>query len=461
VNADESEQKAAESFNTSSAPSADKLESTVSSPASGSSFSVLLVWTALLLAAIAVLVASWMWWQGRQAQQALQAQTGQWQTQLQQQQDELKKLEAALAAVKSSASQQSTAVSDDLQQRLQMLEAAAESAGQASNDFRAESSAWNRSAQAALEDTQARLNAVDERLRGVAARSADADAELELEEIDYLLRMAQERLQLFGDSRNADRALQLADQQVLAFDNPMFIALRREIAAARQALAATDQVDMVALGAELDSLQDSLANLPFRISGAESVPSSSATNVTGAESPWWDKLKKTLSGLVTVRRVDEAELAMPALADQQALRQRAWLQMEQARLAALSREQTLYQDSLSGAQATISRWFASEDPQVQQTLSSLKALQLRHVDPPMPDISGPWTTLQSLRNAGLSPTASPPDTAPVTSPASAPPETAVESPPEEQPVLPPESQSEVLPEEQPEAQQEAQQENRQ
>jgi len=368
---------------------------------------------ALLLAALALLAAAWMWWQAGavRKQQAMQLQT-----QEQQYQVGLQRLEQALASAQDSASRQagsqSAAQVGDFQRRLQILEATQS----ANDDFRSETMTWTRSAQAALEDTQARLNALDERLRNLAARSAQSDSELELEEIDYLLRMAQERLQLFGDTRNADRALQLADHQFVAFDNPMFIALRREIAAARQALAATDVPDIVTLAAELDKVQDSLAALPFKISEYETAARSQSNDT---DISWWQRLKNSLSGLITVRRVADDELGLPALADQQALRQRAWVQIEQARLAALNREQEIYQDALLQAEATLTHWFAADHSEVRLALSGLKALQQRNVNPPMPDISGPWNTLRSIRGAGLSPTLAPPP-APTSAPASVP-----------------------------------------
>ncbi len=375
---------------------------------------------ALLLAALALAAAAWIWWQTGAAQRQ---QATQLQAQQQQLQAGLQRLEQALASVQDSASQQSGSqsaaqsaaqikvLSGDLQQRLQAVEAR----HTANENFRSETSAWTRSAQAAMEDTQARLNAMDERLRTLTAQGAQGDSELQLEEIDYLLRMAQERLQLFGDTRNADRALQLADQQVVAFDNPMFIALRREIAAARQALAATDMPDMVALAAELDKVQDSLATLPFKTSEYESARQASSADT---ELSWWQRLKNSLAGLVTVRRVADDELVLPALADQQALRQRAWLQIEQARLAALSREQLIYLDALVQAEATITRWFAADNAELKLSLSGLQALQQRNVNPPMPDISGPWTTLRSIRDAGLSPAMVPAQT-PAAAPAGA------------------------------------------
>lgn len=353
-------------------------------------------WLAVLLALLALAAAAWLWWQDSQSRQQ---QAAQWRAEQQVYLDELKRLESSLANLQSAGSQQSAELSGDLQRRLEVLESNRDSG----ESFRTETAAWNRAAQAALEESQARLAAVDERLRNLSARSAESSTELELEEIDYLLRMAQERLELFGDTRTADRALQLADQQVQAFDSPMFIGLRREITAARQALTAADLPDIVALSAELDKVQESISGLPFLSSGDDRTTESTDAE---AEVHWWDRLKNALSGLVTVRRIDENELAIPALADQQALRQRAWLELEQARLAALRREQDIYQASLAQAGETIDRWFDNGDAQVKLALTSIAALSRRNVNPELPDISGPWTVLNSIREAGLSPAVS-------------------------------------------------------
>jgi len=365
-----------------------------------------MAWLAVLLALFALAAAAWLWWQDSQSRQQ---QADQWRAEQQVYLDELKRLESALANLQSAGNQTSADLTGDLQRRLEVLESNRDSG----ESFRTETAAWNRAAQAALEESQARLAAVDERLKNLSARSAESSTELELEELDYLLRMAQERLQLFGDTRTADRALRLADQQVQSFDNPMFIGLRREITAARQALTAADLPDMVALSAELDKVQESIAGLPFLASGNNGDPQASNA---GPEVHWWDRLKNALSGLVTVRRIDENELAIPALADQQALRQRAWLELEQARLAALRREQDIYQASLAQAGETIDRWFDNDDAQVKLALTSIAALSQRNVNPELPDISGPWTVLNSIRQAGLSPAVSDEKPEPVLAP---------------------------------------------
>ena len=110
MNADETEQKAA--ANLDPFPPAAPLQAEAVAPRSGSSNGLL--WAALLLAALALLVAGWMGWQGRGT---ANAQAALWRAQQQQQQDELKRLEAELAAVRSAASQQSSTLDGELQQR--------------------------------------------------------------------------------------------------------------------------------------------------------------------------------------------------------------------------------------------------------------------------------------------------------------------------------------------------------
>ena len=67
----------------------------------------------------------------------------------------------------------------------------------------------------------------------------------DIAEIDFLLRVANERLQLFSDPLAADLALQAADVQIEALDDPMYLSVRQRIASSRQALAAVPRIDRV------------------------------------------------------------------------------------------------------------------------------------------------------------------------------------------------------------------------
>jgi len=167
-----------------------------------------------------------------------------------------------------------------------------------------------------------RLSTVESGLTSVAAKSQNSSVELEIAEIDFLLRAANERLQLFSDPAAADLALQAADIQIEALNDPLFLSVRQRIATARRALATVPRVDRVQLSAKFTELQSSVPNLPFR--GESTAAPEPELPV---DAGWWERLKQTLSSLVTVRRRVSEEESLLSLEDKDYLRQGLWLQL--------------------------------------------------------------------------------------------------------------------------------------
>jgi len=211
--------------------------------------------------------------------------------------------------------------------------------------------------------------------------------------VDYLLRLAQERLALFADVKSADRALEIAGRHIEAFDNPMYLGVEREITAARQKLSLLQLLDFEQLEQKLDVLQSSLVSLTFKGEGGISEPRQET------ESGLWARVRNAFSGLVTVHRSTSEEEQLPVLADQELIRQRAWLQLEVARWAAARRDQDAYAASLERFSDALQRWFEPPGGGVMDTLEELHQL---NVDPSMPDISPPWTALRALQGISVS-----------------------------------------------------------
>ena len=116
--------------------------------------------------------------------------------------------------------------------------------------------------------------------------------------MDYLLRSANERLRLYGDPRSADEALSLADLQLEAMDDPVYLPVRQSIAAARLAMDETPRLDVIGLTESLDRLQGNIAGLPF----PGSVSDEPEQAEPGPEAGVWERFKAAMSGLVSVRR---------------------------------------------------------------------------------------------------------------------------------------------------------------
>jgi uroporphyrin-3 C-methyltransferase len=73
--------------------------------------------------------------------------------------------------------------------------------------------------------------------------------------------------------------------------------------------------------------------------------------------------------------------------------------LERAQLAALRREQTLYEQSLQTAADWIADYLDPESPGVQRALEELALLSTVVLDQPLPDISGSLSALKALGEA--------------------------------------------------------------
>ncbi len=258
----------------------------------------------------------------------------------------------------------------------------------------------SRSMQAATESMQGRLLATEAALTGLSTRELDAGGELDLAEVDYLLRLANERLKLFSDPVAADQALEVADMHLDALDNPMYLGVRQDIATARRALAAVDVPDYLKIAGQLDSIQQQIASLPFQ--GQDPV---AKTTQEAQGEGWWDKVKGVFSKLVTVRRSTEQENERISLQDKDYIRQRVWLQLEIAHLSLMQRDEQAFRTSLQRIQESLSTWFDQEDDAYKSIEQEIKHLSAIEVQVDVPDITAPWSTLRMLRGGRSRPAA--------------------------------------------------------
>ena len=348
---------------------------------------------ALVLALASSACVAWFWWQNLGAGSAVQAELA---TASAHEAQQVAGLESRIgtleARVTSLGSADPSGRINTLEQDLKALQ---DSAAQG-QEFQQETSSWTRSMQAAIAGDEARLATAEAHLAVLSARSMDTAAELSLAEIDYVLRLAQERLELFADTRTANQALTIASQQLAAFNNPLYVGLQQDIAAARLKLADVNQPDYSKIYASLDSLQLSVMALPFK--DASAVEKGALPEV---ETSWWERIKQALSGLVTVRRDSQIANSIPVFADQDLIRQHAWLELEIARLAALRRDQLSWTAALNRFAATLAHWFDPASQSSRDVLAQLGELQHQEIDPAMPDISAPLAALQALRAAGV------------------------------------------------------------
>ena len=345
---------------------------------------------ALLVALASVSATGWQWWQTRQADpnEATQKESlARLQDAQLQIANSVATFEAQLDAVESPIDAAEISRRDE---RLKAVESQlAGIQGQSGED-----QASIGAVQGSVRSLEQRLSATESGLVSVAASSQNSSVELDIAEIDFLLRTASERLQLFSDPTAADLALQAADVQIEALNDPMFLSVRQRIATSRQALALVPSIDRVELSTQLTALQSKVPDLPFR-GEAETQPEPVLPDDAG----WWESFKQTMSSLVTVRRRVPEDQSLLSLDDKDYLRQGLWLQLESARLALMRNDTSAYSGSLDRVNDTVEQFFKNGSTEVQALLLEVAALKQVNIAPEMPDISAPWAQLRQLRDS--------------------------------------------------------------
>lgn len=219
-------------------------------------------------------------------------------------------------------------------------------------------------------------------------------------EIEQTLLIASQQLQLAGNVKAALIALQATDTRLQAMNRPQLTALRTAIGRDIARLKAAPAMDTVGLSARIDALLAGVDKLPL---AAETRPAAEGT--TGAVAPatdgnagtatrFWREVWGDLKQLVRVQRMDRADVPLLSPAQTFFLRENLKLRLLTARMALLTRDQTVFRNDLKTAREWLARYFDARDKSVASAVSTLSSLQSADIQIELPDISA---TLEAMR----------------------------------------------------------------
>ena len=249
--------------------------------------------------------------------------------------------------------------------------------------------AQQESQEAALAASEAALLTA---LNDVSRQGPPSAREWQLAEAQYLLRIANHRLLMERDVPSALRLLRAADQILMELDDFSLHTVRARLADEILALSNVEGVDVQGLFLRLEALKGELDQLPLRL------PEYLVDDQTepDPEKGFWVLLGDQFSNYLQLRRFDGS--VKPLLAPEEAvyLELNLRLMLERAQLAALRREQMIYQESLTTAQEWIEAYLDLEELPVQRMIEELSDLGTLALDRPLPDISGSLNELASV-----------------------------------------------------------------
>ena len=227
-----------------------------------------------------------------------------------------------------------------------------------------------------------------------------------LAEAAYLVRLANQRLQVERSVDNPLAILETVDDIFIQLNDPELMAVRNALAVDITALRITAKVDREGIYLELQAISSALETLPILealsileadadpevalgAQGTEQTPSSLAETV--------DRFTEKFGNLIVLKKRDQPIEPLLSGAEQTMVRQNLYLLLEQAQSALLREEQTIYSSSLNKAEILLRSYFQLNS-ESEASITRLQALAERPVSQRLPDISGSQNAIQTALN---------------------------------------------------------------
>jgi uroporphyrin-3 C-methyltransferase len=324
---------------------------------------------ALVLSIIALVLIGYLGWQGWQWQQG-NAQA-------------LQQISEQADSAQTDAQAQLTQELDSLQQQMATLKS------QAQTD------------KSGIDALQERLT---QSIQQVMSRQQSSRKDWLLAEVEYLLRLANQRVLMEQTADGALKLLKSADLILKETDDVSIYEVRKALAADIAALESVPRLDtegaflqLGALNTQVDRLSlvpvTNKRELPALLE--QITPDSVSESWTQGLKSSWDSAMNKFEQLIVIQHRDEA--VEPLLSPEQHffLQQNLHLMLEQAQLALLQRKQNAYDSALGKADNWIDTYFDPQDATTNALLRGIAELKLLQVSPEVPDISGSLNTLKA------------------------------------------------------------------
>ena len=244
-----------------------------------------------------------------------------------------------------------------------------------------------------------RVGLVEDGLANAERGAAPGVDAVRLVEADFLLRLGEERLRLFGDIAGARDAFQLADEQLAQISDPRATSVRQTLALERDALAAIAIADLPVILGRLDGVAAQVNAWPLR--GRSDAPA--AAGGAAAAPGWWSRLTTAVDRYFRVRRIDPDEHASGG----PLLRERISLDLSRARLLLLRGQGHAALSAIESARSTIKTEFAADDASVKHALDILDEVLRAPLAPQLPNLGESRRELARMRGIALVPAADP------------------------------------------------------
>ncbi|WP_439105500.1 uroporphyrinogen-III C-methyltransferase [Congregibacter sp.] len=225
----------------------------------------------------------------------------------------------------------------------------------------------------------------------------------QIAEVQYLLRLANQRLIMTGDNVSAEALLRSADNILRGLDDANFHDLRSAVASDVAALQAVPKLDVQGLYLRLDALirqTDALVLFEIPDQRVEIEPVAAEDWQTRLSQGYEMALNKLSEYIVVSRR----DVPVETLMDPQyegLVRQNMRMLLEQAQVAMLSGNELLFRQSLERAEGWVTQFFKADEQSAVAMAEELRRISDERVSVTLPDLSTSLNALDTVMQARL------------------------------------------------------------
>lgn len=259
-----------------------------------------------------------------------------------------------------------------------------------------------RELESAVAQEMDRLKAQLADLQAAQLSTTDAtDRAWKILEAQYLVGIASQKLSLEGDVLTAIAQLESADQALVDSGSSSVFAVRQAIASDLQQLRNIEILDREGVYLRLDNLLAEMENIDLLNSmrtefenrrNLESQPLQLGSDANGL----LDSSLEFLGSIFVWREWEETPEAMLAPGQDDLIKQSLRLMLEQAQLALLMRDNSLYQQAMAKSQDWFQRYAVADSTQGQAITAQINQLREIDINPLLPALSQSLSLINQL-----------------------------------------------------------------
>ncbi|WP_308364239.1 MULTISPECIES: uroporphyrinogen-III C-methyltransferase [unclassified Microbulbifer] len=223
----------------------------------------------------------------------------------------------------------------------------------------------------------------------------------QLAEADYLLRLANQRLLMERDSRAALGLVEEADEILRDVNLPDLYGVRQQLASDLTALKLVENIDREGLYLRLRALEEQLMQVDIRpefdLAKQDAAEEETPSPAGGEKLPVWERSWQNFTQFMrNSYRIRDADIDPVLLSPQSEarFRQNLRLNMEQAELALLREDDTVYKDSLARARQLLLE-YGTDNHRRQVLARELQELAQQPVTVELPSLSASQSALHN------------------------------------------------------------------